>query len=112
MNLYLVLRLGQIGYESYESMVVAAESEEAARLIFPMPILSVGAKCTCGTGPRSPEPNFETDTWEFADPECHCQQTKHVWVPPSMLSTLQVRLIGTAIDPSYTGVIHTSYLSS
>ena len=35
MNLYLVSRTDRVGYDEYDSMVVAAESEDAARLMKP-----------------------------------------------------------------------------
>jgi hypothetical protein len=81
MNLYLLSRPDDlpVDYESYESVVVAALSEEEARLIHP------DGYSKWGDG-----------YWETWNPR---------WIAPSRIC---VRLIGTALEGTVSGVVHKS----
>lgn len=84
MNLYLISQSENDDYDSYESAVVAAESEDRAKMIHPR-------------GDILTEENLNKDTWDYC------------WV--SNIENVQVEFIGTAKDGTEEGVILASFHS-
>ena len=103
MNLYLLTQSDQRSYDTYDSCVVAAESEQAAR----------------GTHPgftKERRADRETDTWEeYTWLDDTCQEKGWVvmdtiysgWA--SRPSLVTVRLIGEAVRGTPAGVICASF---
>jgi len=105
MNLYLISQTQNRNYDTYDSAVVAAESEEHARAIHPSSSDKIRA-------------NMEKDVWE--EYSCGYGSTRNVkqaWRPvdhccdgwTSQPSRVLVTLIGTAVDGTSAGVICASY---
>lgn len=98
MNLYLISQNDNRGYDTYDSAVVAAESEAQARAIHP-------------NGSVLTRANMDKDIWEERD------YYKQVWKPvhecsndwSSQPSRVSVTLIGTAVDGTSAGVICASF---
>ncbi len=84
MNIYLLELPGQCKYDQYDAIVVAAESEEKARLIFPTPY-----------GHLIPE------WWKVKDKIGY-------WDTPE---NLKVTLLGTALEGSREGNILSSFIA-
>lgn len=109
MNLYLLSQTQNQSYNTYDSAVVAAESEEHARATHPSSSDKIRA-------------NMEEDVWEECTDEyprsfrAERKPTK-VWRPvdprgndwSSRPSAVSVTLIGTAVDGTSAGVICASY---
>jgi len=94
MNLYLVKRSDHVDFDEYAGMVVAAESEEAARHLHPAAIdssdLYPGKK------------HAETSMNEyFLDPDAG----QWGWVALDKVSTLAVTLLGHAVHTEATVVL-------
>lgn len=81
MNLYLISQTANHEYDTYDSAVVAAETEDAAKRIHP-----------AGDGMKIPQ----GDVWEA-----------RTWVNDPSLVT--AKLIGIAVDGTKEGVIIASY---
>lgn len=84
MNLYLISQDENLGYDTFDSAVVAAESEDAARKIHP------------GSGGEYPDP----DPWDDPGyPGVWCQTPEAV----------NVKFIGVAADGIEAGVVLASF---
>lgn len=87
MKLYLVIRTDPVGYDEYDSAVVAAEDEDTARLIHPS-----GDFVWNGTKWRHP-----TSTWDYVS---------DTWADPA---SLIVEEIGLAHPSLIRGVVCASF---
>lgn len=109
MKLYLISQDEEHGYETYDSAVIAAENEMAARCIHP-------------SGDKDIRANINADVWErhqdqygvaaqFSRQPNKSWQTiapvQNSWV--SQPSRVSVTLIGTAVDGTSAGVICASF---
>lgn len=96
LNIYLVKRTGEIGWDEYESFVVCCETEQDARETFPDSSVSFIF-------------NNSLETW--IDPANKTRELKYhlqTWIPGRFLNTLNVTFIGIA-DAVKKGVILSSF---
>jgi len=92
MNLYLLTQDSVEGYDTFDSAVVAAPSEDAARCTHPVSYY---------TG------DLSRDCW-IDEPKSYAGHDEvHGW--PGKPSEVTVRLIGTAVEDTKAGVICASY---
>ena len=89
MNLYLISQSRNTGIDTYESAVVAAETEEDARLIFPSDYC---------------EPKWYVKESAWIDRDGYINSRE--WVDPA---DVIVRLIGVATE-GLSGLVHSSYI--
>lgn len=88
MNLYLISQKDNSGYDTYDSAVVAAESDEAAKIISP---------CGSRTWDQT------RGVWLFGG----AYEDEHSsWTHPDNVS---VKLIGTAVEGTDAGVVVASF---
>lgn len=94
MNIYLLEQDLNNGYDTYDSCVVIAESEEAARNIHPSSFVThVKDGKWMGTYTKGGE--YEQDSYD--------------WVPYSRIDEIKVTLIGTALESKEPGVVCASF---
>lgn len=105
MNLYLISQTQNQTYDTYDSAVVAAESEQHARAIHP-------------SGRDKIRANMKKDVWEeYTCDYSNPRNANQAWRPlshccdgwTSQPSRVSVTLIGTAVDGTSAGVICASF---
>ena len=105
MNLYLISQTQNQTYDTYDSAVVAAESEEHARAIHP-------------SGSDKIRANMKKDVWEeYTCDYYNPRNLKQAWRPmnrccdgwTSKPSKVSVTLIGAAVEGTSAGVICASF---
>lgn len=98
MNLYLLSQEINNGYDSYDSFVVAAESEEEARKIHPSEYVTHSTdEKWYGTRGVAPFEEYDTENGNYG-----------TWVPRTEIDKIKVVLLGKASE-GITGIICTSF---
>lgn len=85
MKLFLLSQNLNNGYDTYDSCVVCAESEDEARKIHPS--------------------EYESPTWYTEEDPLFCEK----WVPPSQIDKIEVKYLGEAYHKVNKGIVCASY---